>query len=175
MWMMTKYGFFSIVCAHDEKGRPHKNLMMIRARKKEHLERIQKFDTKFAHITETGHTDYPYRIIADRDAVVLLVARLMDEVDYSNFKNAAKAEAEDPAYNIFLHTVWAAGTRMEPASPPVSWGFAARCPCRIPFDPTSETENVCTAKAGVAPQCTWPRDCPEAYTPLEVLRDDEEV
>jgi hypothetical protein len=117
MWLMTRYGFFSIVCAHDEKGRPHKTLMMIRARNKEHLKRLQKFDARFEQIVETGNTDYPYRIIAERDAVVPLAARLMDDVDYSNFKKAAAAPTGAPgdaAYHAFLHSVWAAGLHMEP-------------------------------------------------------------
>lgn len=112
MWLMTKHGFFSIVCAHDDKGRPHKDLMMVRARKKEHLERLEVFGSIYHDIRETEHTDYPYRVIIDRDAAVLLVARLMEEVNYSNFKNAAKAGTHEAEYNTFLHTVWAAGLRL---------------------------------------------------------------
>lgn len=117
MWLMTKHGFYSIVCAHDDKGQPHKNLMMIRARKKEHLERIMEYSGALGDIVETDNTDYPYRIIADRDVVVPLAGRLMDEVDYSNFKKAAAAPTGTPgdaAYQTFLHSVWASGLHMEP-------------------------------------------------------------
>ena len=116
MWLMTKHGFYSIVCAHDDAGRPHKKLMMIRARRKEHLEALKDYGVP-GNIVETDNTDYPYRIIAERNVVVPIAARLMEEVDYSNFKNAAAAPTGTPgdaAYHTFLHSVWAAGLRMEP-------------------------------------------------------------
>lgn len=112
MWLMTKHGFYSIVCAHDEMGAPHKKLMMIRARKKEHLERLkERFGLPGGVVENTG-TDYSYRIIIERAVVVPLVARLMDEVDYSNFKNAAADAANDDRYDMFLHSVWASGLNM---------------------------------------------------------------
>lgn len=117
MWLMTRYGFYSIVCARDDTGAPHKELMMIRARKREHLERLKDFGDAFGEIKETEYTDYPYRIIAGRDVVVQLAARLMGEVDYSNFKKVAagpKGTPGDKEYHRFLQFVWATGLHMEP-------------------------------------------------------------
>ena len=42
MWIFTKYGFFSIVCAYEgRRSNPLPNLVMIRARAKEHLLALQ--------------------------------------------------------------------------------------------------------------------------------------
>jgi len=114
---MTKHGFYSIVCAYDEQGRPHEKLMMIRARKKEHLENINEHFGKIGDIVETDNTDYPVRIIAKREVVIPLVTRLMDEVDYSNFKNVCTigVRCGDATYHTFLHSVWASSQRMEKA------------------------------------------------------------
>jgi len=116
MWLVTKYGFYSIVRAHGPDGpygAPHPELMMIRARKQAHLVKLKTFHKGLGDIRETDHTDYPYRIIADRDVVALVVSQLMADVDYMNFKNAAhKEQPEDKQYHNFLHSVWSLGLRL---------------------------------------------------------------
>lgn len=114
MWLCTQYGFFSIVCGYTKKGNPHKGLMQIRARKREHLENLLELDKDLGDILENVGTDYPFRIIAKRKAVYALVALLIGLIDYSNFKNAAHDNMpEDLAYHNFLSATWSRGFDME--------------------------------------------------------------
>jgi len=118
MWLATRYGFFSIVHAHKDgdAGKPHPELMMIRARKHEHLKRLKGLEQELPQILETAGTDYPYRIIARRAVVLRVVDRLAKDIDYTNFKNAAKEAApNDTIYSNFLGRVWSTGLAMTPA------------------------------------------------------------
>ena len=47
--------------------------------------------------------DYRFRIITDRGSVLTTVARLVDSVDYDNFKNACHERGE---YQRALGSVW---------------------------------------------------------------------
>ena len=116
MWLMTKYGFFSVVCAHDENGGPHPDLMMIRARVRAHLVALKKEYPELGVIRSTGGTDYPYRIIAPRVIVRdVMMPGLVEEIDYTNFKKEAEERRpKDKAYHNFLHTVWAEGLCLTP-------------------------------------------------------------
>lgn len=125
MWIATKYGFYSIVRAHatpDPKQpahttkEPHPTLMMVRARCRGHLEALL-YNTPLGRANHSGiidnrgqSTDYPFRIIFDASLLPAVMAALGEAVDYTNFKNAAKAAApEDYAYNTFLAKTWGAG------------------------------------------------------------------
>ncbi|MDA3799756.1 MAG: hypothetical protein PF692_11825 [Kiritimatiellae bacterium] len=111
--MMTKYGFFSVVCAHDDDGKPHKSLMMIRSRKRSHLEKLKEF-YELPEIIENTGTDYRYRIIADRDVTLAMMGKLAEDIDYSNFKNAAHKNCHDDwDYGDFLMSVWSEGLAMQ--------------------------------------------------------------
>lgn len=119
MWLMTKHGFFSIVCARasinepqpgwPENRKPHPGLFMVRARLREHLENLHKHWPQLGPVVADRGTDYPYRIFVDRQTTVALVAWLAGGIDYTNFKDAAKDAGGAPAYLDFLHDVWAAG------------------------------------------------------------------
>ena len=126
MWLMTRYGFFSIVCARGKGGRVLRGVMMVRARKKEHLERIKELNTGLGPIVETDDTDYPYRIIARRRVVKALVNQITRDIDYGNFKSAAAQDdtTGDGTYITFLHAVWAAGLRMTPPRARTLYGSA---------------------------------------------------
>jgi len=115
MWLATKYGFYSVVCAHGVHGEPSTTLMMIRARKHAHLAALKRFHPELGKIKKSVGTDYPYRIIARRDVVLLVVARLAADIEYKNFKNAAHDEAPgDGAYGRFLYEVWSRGLQLTP-------------------------------------------------------------
>lgn len=118
MWIMTKYGFFSIVSAWtSETDRiPHPDLMMIRARRKTHLENLKhNFATLQGYaITETGNTDYPFRMITPKFVIDGVVVDLVRCIDYTNFKNEVhEAMPLDPAYNVFLMGIWSKGVAMQ--------------------------------------------------------------
>lgn len=116
MWLVTRYGFFSIVCAGGPNGRPHPKLLMVRARKREHLEILQDLNVGLGEIVKTPYHDYPFRIIATRGVVDELCRRLAADVNYSNFKKAAADTMDDVDYDHFLHETWVAGTEMNPAA-----------------------------------------------------------
>lgn len=126
MWIASVYGFFSVVRAHAPGGfargagpRPHPDLMMVRARRREHL--VALWDGVGSglgprpRILENTGTDYPCRFIVPAEVAWKLVARLAAVVDYTNFKNAAMAaRPADTGYLEVLCDTWVAGLAITP-------------------------------------------------------------
>lgn len=122
MWIATRQGFFSIVCGYryqDGIPYPDTRVLMIRARRKDHLEALRlRFPSLGDIVTETG-TDYPHRIITDRRMVGEVVASAASSIDYHNFKREAeRVHGSESAYVEFLHDAWASGLRMEDVGKP---------------------------------------------------------
>lgn len=118
---MTLYGFFSVVCAHGDNPHnaypapPHPELMMIRARNRNHLEALKKRFAGLPEIDEKSGTDYPCRITAPRTDVLRVVAAMADGVDYTNFKNEAhKVNPNDKPFHTFLMSIWHLGLKLTP-------------------------------------------------------------
>jgi hypothetical protein len=110
MWLATRYGWFSLACAYKDANSPagglDKNKIMIRARRREHLERLkQRFDL-LEPIISTPRNDYPFRLVLPKSVVKPLVADLVGEMTWSNFKGEAKAYVDEPGYTTGLHEVW---------------------------------------------------------------------
>ena len=115
MWIFTKYGFFSAVCARQGDGGPGqpvaKDRIMVRARVRSHLEALQ---DRFAdllgdsEIKEFVGTDYAFRIFLPKTVWSNVVAELTNELDYDNFKSAVARHQgrEGAAYEHSLHDVW---------------------------------------------------------------------
>jgi hypothetical protein len=115
MWLFTKYGFFSAVCARKgKKGKKGKeldpNLFMIRARIQEHLEAlIERFEELAdCKIKNSNNTDYRFRIFVPKETWAVVMAALTLEIEYGNFKSAVHATQphEDGGYTKKLHDVW---------------------------------------------------------------------
>jgi len=113
MWLMTTMGMFSAVCPRTEEGRGGKietDKIMVRARVRSHLEALQERFGALgaAEMIETPHADYRYRIVVDKADWMEAVGRMIDEQDYTNFKNAADAAQgrRGAAYVHALHRVW---------------------------------------------------------------------
>lgn len=113
MWLFTKYGFFSAVCARDGKsgsGDVDTSRIMVRARVREHLERLtSRFpDNGWGEILESPGNDYRWRVFLKKDAWAEVAASLALDTDYDNFKSAAHREwPTDPdGYCSMLHRVW---------------------------------------------------------------------
>ena len=115
MWLFTKYGFYSSVCAR--KGDGHHNQpvdpdrLMIRARVRDHLEGLQmRFPEQLAEIaiSETPDTDYRYRMFVDKAVWTPVLVGLAEEMDYDNFKSevARHQGAAGAGYEQALHDVW---------------------------------------------------------------------
>lgn len=119
MWIMTPYGFFSVVCAHGDNPQnaypppPNPELMMIRARNRNHLEALKKRFEGLPEIDEKSGTDYPCRITAPRVDVLRTVTTMAENVDYTNFKNEAhKVSPNGKPFHTFLMNIWYLGLKL---------------------------------------------------------------
>ena len=110
MWIATKYGWFSMVRAHDGIR------FMVRARRKSHLEELiyamDFLKVSNTQIVETVHTDYKFRIFITEAQLKMIMLEMVEDLDYSNFKNEAKEFQEGRQvegtdnYIESLHQVW---------------------------------------------------------------------
>jgi hypothetical protein len=110
MWVFTKYGFFSAVCARDKRGKIDRKNVVVRSRRRDHLQKlIERFPELESPILDHAGTDYAYRIVVFKSAWQIALDSLAAEMDYDNFKGSVK----DPDYLSLLHEVWLAGMRMQ--------------------------------------------------------------
>ena len=87
MWILTPFGFFSVV---QKKG---DSLLSIRARVYNDLQRLQDKYLNGNHpIKKGGHTDYPYRIFVSHRDWGKALTQMAEDIDYANFKRQVKAE-----------------------------------------------------------------------------------
>jgi len=122
MWIFTKHGFFSAVCARQGNGRHGQPVdpdrIMVRARVRGHLEALMaRFPDLLAKcdILESAETDYAYRLFVQKSAWAQVLAALAVETDYDNFKSkVARHQGRDgAAYEHSLHDVWAVMNRLQ--------------------------------------------------------------
>lgn len=82
MWLMTTFGFFSIV------RKPGETDLTVRARIRSDLETLEdQYLPSLGPITAGGGTDYPYRARAAPEAFAAAAARMVEDIDYPNFKD----------------------------------------------------------------------------------------
>jgi hypothetical protein len=115
MWIFTKHGFFSAVCARQGDGKHGQPVdldrIMVRARVRGHLDALK---TRFLDllgpcaIQESVGTDYAYRLFVQKSAWTQVLAGLGEETDYDNFKSEVARHQGRPgaAYEHSLHEVW---------------------------------------------------------------------
>jgi hypothetical protein len=115
MWIFTKYGFFSAVCARQGNGKHGQPVdlerIMVRARLRSHLESlIRRFPDLLGEyeVQEFAGTDYAYRLFVQKSIWTKVLAGLADETDYDNFKSeVAQHQGKSGAdYEHSLHDVW---------------------------------------------------------------------
>jgi hypothetical protein len=115
MWLFTKHGFFSAVCARTGNGKPtapvDPDRVMVRARVREHLEALRdRFPELLGDcpIVESTGTDYACRIFVPKATWSKVAAALAESVDYANFKAAVGDSLGDSLgdYQHALHEVW---------------------------------------------------------------------
>ena len=118
MWLMTIYGFFSATSAKRADGRVDPARIQVRARVREHLENLH---ARFPHlrryaIQESHNTDYAYRIILGRKSWTRVVATMVEETEWTNFKSAvASSYWTEAKYCHALASVWGVMYRLQPA------------------------------------------------------------
>jgi hypothetical protein len=122
MWLFTKHGFFSAVCARQgngEHGQPvDPGRIMVRARVRGHIEALKsRFPESLegCEILDSGGTDYADRLFVAKPAWMQVVAELAEETDYDNFKSevARHQGKAGAAYERALHDVWAVINRLQ--------------------------------------------------------------
>jgi hypothetical protein len=115
MWVFTKRGFFSAVCARQGDGRYAQPVdpdrIMIRARVRGHLEALQaRFPAwlESCSIQESVGTDYAFRLFVDKRVWSEVLSELAADTDYDNFKGevARHGRSDAAAYTDSLGKVW---------------------------------------------------------------------
>jgi hypothetical protein len=115
MWIFTKHGFFSAVCARQGNGKHGQPVdlerIMVRARVRSHLDALKKQFPDLLNecdIQESAGTDYAYRLFMQKSAWMQVLAGLAEETDYDNFKTEVAHHQGNAgaAYEHSLHDVW---------------------------------------------------------------------
>ena len=122
MWTFTRYGFFSIACANKAgTGDIDPNVVMVRARLKEHLLNLQERfkDANIAKLTieSSSHTDYRYRLVMPKTEWVAALSEMATEQTWRNFKNEAslfeRSHNLSRRYVDALHNIWSVMHRLQ--------------------------------------------------------------
>lgn len=122
MWLFTKHGFFSAVCARQgdgSHGQPvDPDRIMVRARVRSHLDALKENFSDLltdCEIKEFAGTDYAYRIFVPKPIWAQVIVGLIEEMDYDNFKSkVARHQGSAGAdYEHSLHEVWSVMNRLQ--------------------------------------------------------------
>lgn len=115
MWLMTRYGFFSVAVYKP-------GVATVRARVRSHLEALcKRLTIPASRIKKSSDRDYEFRLELNQHAWSLHLAELAEEQTWSNFKDEAAryglkrctdlTPGRVQRYTSFLHGVWALGLR----------------------------------------------------------------
>ena len=100
MWLMTDFGFFSIV---KKEGEEH---LTVRARKKEDLLNLkERYLPSAGAIEVSDYTDYRYRVHVPRETFAEALRDIALDIDYPNFKNSV-ARKQGRARARVYEDVW---------------------------------------------------------------------
>ena len=122
MWIFTKHGFFSVVCARQGDGKQGQPIdttrLMVRARSRAHLEALKERwpdHLGLCEIRTSARTDYAFRIFVDKQAWSRVLSELALETDYDNFKSEVVRHQgrAGAAYEHALHDVWSVMHRLQ--------------------------------------------------------------
>jgi hypothetical protein len=103
MWLATQHGFYSIVQKTATE-------FHVRARVRQDLENLgallKRDDVVLPDIEEWPDADYRYRYITTRRAVQWILARLVDAIDYDNFKSRISSLPDQRAKQSDYGMIW---------------------------------------------------------------------
>lgn len=103
MWLVTEFGFFSIVA---KPGDGELGLLTVRARVRGDLEALRRrYLPSLGPITASRATDYRYRARAPRSAVASAMALAIEGITYDNVMGRVRL-TQGPAREAVLHDVW---------------------------------------------------------------------
>lgn len=102
MWLVTTVGFFSVV------RKPGDNDLTVRSRVRADLVALHdQYLPSMGPIRSHEGTDYPYRATVEAVALGTAVARMMEDLDYPNFKDAVAARQGHERARVY-GKVWSA-------------------------------------------------------------------
>jgi hypothetical protein len=88
-----------------KSGDQHDGLLTIRSRVRSDLEALKEFVPSLGPITESEETDYRYRAKAKAKDVAIGFGSMIENIDYSNFKDKV-AEAQGDFRAVVYGEVW---------------------------------------------------------------------
>ncbi len=110
MWIFTRYGFYSVVCARNGDGVVDPGNVWVRARAERHLVDLK---ARFPVLAEvpvafTPEADYSFRLVIAKATWADILTQLGMELDWTNFRNevAAYQGAAGRHYLDAIHDVW---------------------------------------------------------------------
>ncbi|OYU01906.1 MAG: hypothetical protein CFE36_09045 [Sphingomonadaceae bacterium PASS1] len=112
MWILhPKVGFLSLV--EKDWDKPNGTLT-IRARVYDDLVRLKAYLPSMSDIISSEDSDYRYRSVADREAVMAAMAQLAADVRYDNFKDeVARSESQGYKRAALYGDVWSILYRLQ--------------------------------------------------------------
>jgi len=109
MWLVTKYGFYSVVAHRDDP-----DVMLVRGRCRDDLETLRGFGQgrgiRMPEIVTTDGSDYCCRLFMPRRDWEQLGAALTVEIDYDNFKQQVHG---DPLRDAAYMQMWSTMRRFQ--------------------------------------------------------------
>jgi hypothetical protein len=103
MWLMTRFGFFSIV---QKSGDAEMGMLTVRARVRADLEALRAaYLPEMGEIAVNAGTDYRYRARVPRAALAAALQQIVLDIDYANFK-AAVYKTQGSRRSQLYHEVW---------------------------------------------------------------------
>jgi len=107
MWIMTTFGFFSVVEKEEDRGT---KFVTVRARVRRDLESLLKrspfFNAKSIVASRPGGVDdYRFRARVDRNELASVIFEALVEIDYENFKSSVLSKQGKERAAIY-NNVW---------------------------------------------------------------------
>jgi len=118
MWVMTQDGFYSVVQYVPRMDEPKRrknaeDSLLVRARVREDLEALGKYVPRLT-IRRDDSADYMFRTIMTREEWTTCLASVVQEIDYTNFKNRVGARQGAERSSVY-HRVWRALLSLQPS------------------------------------------------------------
>lgn len=102
MWVFSKDVFLSVVAIKDDPIR-----LMVRARIRGDIEKV--FPLYAGRVRMTPNSDYRFRAMIPRSEVSCVMAKMVKDIDYINFKDSVTDQRRHWAYS----DVWVAMLRLQ--------------------------------------------------------------
>jgi len=100
MWLMTDFGFFSIVQKEGEAN------LTVRARVKQDLQNLkERCLPAVGPIEETEYADYRFRVRVPREAFAEALRDIALDIEYPNFKNSVASKQGKARARVY-EDVW---------------------------------------------------------------------